>query len=197
VRRRSGLSVAPRFLWECLTSPTVRPFPAPATSNGAGGFPANHEKSSSAWRSAEASRFGADTLNVRLFPSQNELRPLLLASGWTNGRPGQPHPVVRARSLGLTPGPLPFFRTKSTVSSMRQPNTRTAATTRTTRMRPGLTGRLKDHDPPARMSRRTPKRRPRAVSGFGLLAPSPPSGRTRRLAIAGTLAPNGFSGVPG
>jgi hypothetical protein len=40
VRRRSGLSVAPRFLWECLTSPPVRPFPAPATSNGAGGFPA-------------------------------------------------------------------------------------------------------------------------------------------------------------
>src|SRR4051812_47696642 len=40
VRRRSGLSVAPRFLWECLTSPTVCPFPAPATSNGAGGFPA-------------------------------------------------------------------------------------------------------------------------------------------------------------
>ena len=40
VRRRSGLSVAPRFLWECLTSLTVRPFPAPATSNGAGGFPA-------------------------------------------------------------------------------------------------------------------------------------------------------------
>ena len=40
VFRRSGLSVAPRFLWECLTSPTVNPSPAPATSNGAGGFPA-------------------------------------------------------------------------------------------------------------------------------------------------------------
>jgi hypothetical protein len=40
VLRRSGLSGAPRFLWECLTSPTVSPSPAPATSNGAGGFPA-------------------------------------------------------------------------------------------------------------------------------------------------------------
>jgi hypothetical protein len=40
VPRRPGLSVAPRFLWECLTSPTVSPSPAPATSNGAGGFPA-------------------------------------------------------------------------------------------------------------------------------------------------------------
>jgi hypothetical protein len=38
--RRSGLSVAPRFLWECLTSRTVNGFPAPATSNPAGGFPA-------------------------------------------------------------------------------------------------------------------------------------------------------------
>jgi hypothetical protein len=31
---------APRFLWECLTSRTVSWFPAPATSNPAGGFPA-------------------------------------------------------------------------------------------------------------------------------------------------------------
>jgi len=37
---RPGLSVAPRFLWECLTSPAVNPSPTPATSNGAGGFPA-------------------------------------------------------------------------------------------------------------------------------------------------------------
>ena len=37
---RPGLSVAPRFLWECLISPTVSPSPTPATSNGAGGFPA-------------------------------------------------------------------------------------------------------------------------------------------------------------
>jgi hypothetical protein len=29
-----------RFLWECLTSPAVNASPAPATSNGAGGFPA-------------------------------------------------------------------------------------------------------------------------------------------------------------
>ena len=29
--RRRGLSVSPRFLWECLTSRTVSPFPAPAT----------------------------------------------------------------------------------------------------------------------------------------------------------------------
>ena len=38
--RRSSLSVSPCFLWECLTNPTVSPFPAPATSNGACGFPA-------------------------------------------------------------------------------------------------------------------------------------------------------------
>jgi hypothetical protein len=38
--RRSSLSVAPRFLWECLTSQTVNPFPAPASSNAACGFPA-------------------------------------------------------------------------------------------------------------------------------------------------------------
>src|SRR5262249_47427408 len=40
VLRRPGLSVAPGFLWECLNSPAVNPSPAPATSNGAGGFPA-------------------------------------------------------------------------------------------------------------------------------------------------------------
>src|SRR5262245_954671 len=40
VFRRPGLAVAPRFLWECLTSPAVNPSPTPATSNGAGGFPA-------------------------------------------------------------------------------------------------------------------------------------------------------------
>ena len=38
--RRFGLSVAPRFLWECLTNRTVSPFPAPASSNPACGFPA-------------------------------------------------------------------------------------------------------------------------------------------------------------
>ena len=40
VLRRRGLSVSPRFLWECLTSRTVSPFPAPATSYAACGFPA-------------------------------------------------------------------------------------------------------------------------------------------------------------
>jgi hypothetical protein len=40
VLRRFGLSVSPRFLWECLTVRTVSPFPAPATSNVASGFPA-------------------------------------------------------------------------------------------------------------------------------------------------------------
>jgi hypothetical protein len=40
VFRRSGLSVAPRFLWECLTSQTVNPFPAPAASHPACRFPA-------------------------------------------------------------------------------------------------------------------------------------------------------------
>jgi hypothetical protein len=40
VLRRSGLSVAPRFLWECLTSHTVSPFPIPAASNPPCGFPA-------------------------------------------------------------------------------------------------------------------------------------------------------------
>jgi len=38
--RRFGLSVAPRFLWECLTSRAVSWFPIPAASNGACGFPA-------------------------------------------------------------------------------------------------------------------------------------------------------------
>src|SRR5262249_18003157 len=32
--------LTPRFLWECLTSRTVSPFPAPATSHPACGFPA-------------------------------------------------------------------------------------------------------------------------------------------------------------
>ncbi len=30
---RSGLSVAPRFLWECLSIPTMTWSPSPATSN--------------------------------------------------------------------------------------------------------------------------------------------------------------------
>ena len=38
--RRFSLAVAPRFLWECLTSHTVSWFPVPATSNAACGFPA-------------------------------------------------------------------------------------------------------------------------------------------------------------
>ena len=38
--RRFDLSVAPRFLWECLTNRTVSWFPSPATSNGACRFPA-------------------------------------------------------------------------------------------------------------------------------------------------------------
>ena len=37
---RYGLSVAPRFRWECLTNRTVNWFPAPATSHVACGFPA-------------------------------------------------------------------------------------------------------------------------------------------------------------
>jgi hypothetical protein len=40
ILRRSCLAVAPRFLWECLTSKTVSWFPAPATSNAACGFAA-------------------------------------------------------------------------------------------------------------------------------------------------------------
>jgi hypothetical protein len=38
--RRFSLAVSPRFLWECLSSQTVSWFPAPASSNPAGGFPA-------------------------------------------------------------------------------------------------------------------------------------------------------------
>src|SRR5262249_27404345 len=38
--RRSGLSVTPRFRWECLTIRTVSWFPAPATSHVASRFPA-------------------------------------------------------------------------------------------------------------------------------------------------------------
>jgi hypothetical protein len=37
---RIGLSVTPRFLWECLTSLSVSPSPVPARSNAACGFPA-------------------------------------------------------------------------------------------------------------------------------------------------------------
>jgi hypothetical protein len=37
---RVSLSVAPRFLWECLTNRTVSWFPFPASSNPACGFPA-------------------------------------------------------------------------------------------------------------------------------------------------------------
>jgi putative transposase len=40
VLQRSGLSVSPRFLWECLTNRTVSPFPIPAASNPPCGFPA-------------------------------------------------------------------------------------------------------------------------------------------------------------
>ena len=40
VLRRFSLSVAPRFLWECLTSQTVNWFPAPAASNPSCRFPA-------------------------------------------------------------------------------------------------------------------------------------------------------------
>ena len=38
--RRFGLSVAPRFLWECLNSQTVSSFPVPASSNPSCRFPA-------------------------------------------------------------------------------------------------------------------------------------------------------------
>jgi len=40
VLRRSGLSVSPRFLWECLSIRAVNPFPVPASSHAACGFPA-------------------------------------------------------------------------------------------------------------------------------------------------------------
>ncbi len=40
VPRRPDLSVPPRFLWECLTSQAVGPFPAPASSHAACRFPA-------------------------------------------------------------------------------------------------------------------------------------------------------------
>ena len=40
VLQRSGLSVSPCFLWECLISRTVSPFPVPAASNPPCGFPA-------------------------------------------------------------------------------------------------------------------------------------------------------------
>jgi hypothetical protein len=40
ILRRCSLSVAPRFLWECLISRTVSSFPAPASSNPSCRFPA-------------------------------------------------------------------------------------------------------------------------------------------------------------
>ncbi len=36
----SAYPLAPRFLWECLTSGTINPFPVPAASNPPCGFPA-------------------------------------------------------------------------------------------------------------------------------------------------------------
>src|ERR1039458_4513572 len=38
--RRLSIAVAPRFLWECLSSQTVSRFPAPASSNPSCQFPA-------------------------------------------------------------------------------------------------------------------------------------------------------------
>ena len=43
--RRYDLSVAPRFLWECLTNRTVSWFPSPAASNEACRFPALRSRS--------------------------------------------------------------------------------------------------------------------------------------------------------
>jgi hypothetical protein len=40
VLRRSSLAGAPCFLWECLSIRTVNPFPIPASSHAACGFPA-------------------------------------------------------------------------------------------------------------------------------------------------------------
>jgi len=50
VLRRFGLSVAPRFLWECLTNRTVNRIPAPATSHVACGFPALRAPAHFTWR---------------------------------------------------------------------------------------------------------------------------------------------------
>jgi hypothetical protein len=36
----SASPLAPRFLWECLTSRTISPFPVPAASSAPCGFPA-------------------------------------------------------------------------------------------------------------------------------------------------------------
>jgi hypothetical protein len=39
VFRRSSLAIAPRFLWECLSSQTVNPFPAPPHRTQRADFP--------------------------------------------------------------------------------------------------------------------------------------------------------------
>ena len=70
--RRRGPSVSPRFLWEWLTSRTVSPFPASATSHAACGFPARRRTTKGrAARSPLAGKLFDET-GDRLTPSHTK-----------------------------------------------------------------------------------------------------------------------------
>jgi hypothetical protein len=73
--RRLNLSVAPRFLWECLTSRVVSWFPAPAASNPACRFPALGFPvcfTSRVMRPMRAGWFSADGSNHSILVEQPE-----------------------------------------------------------------------------------------------------------------------------
>jgi len=98
--RRSGLSVAPRFRWECLTIQTVNWFPAPTTSHVACGFPALRAPAHF------TPRFMRPIRPERLPPARSVLReeskrsvqpvlvPPLPAEASTLARPGQMVPYL-------------------------------------------------------------------------------------------------------
>src|SRR5260370_20797812 len=73
ILRRSDLSGAPRFLWECLTNRTVSWFPSPATSNGACRFPALRSPARFAERFMRRSQL--EVLSIRL-GHQHLLHPI-------------------------------------------------------------------------------------------------------------------------
>jgi len=75
--RRFDLSVAPRFLWECLTNRTVSWFPSPATSNGACRFPALRSPARFARRFMGRSQWAVlSTLSIYSIPSHHFRLPL-------------------------------------------------------------------------------------------------------------------------
>jgi hypothetical protein len=80
--RRSGLSVAPRFLWECLTNRTVSWFPSPATSNGACRFPALRSPARFARRFMGRSQWAVLSILMGHQPLLHTLPPLPSSPSW-------------------------------------------------------------------------------------------------------------------